>query len=186
MARGIGARREFCSVPLSRCVEVEVMFRRSQSRSAILKMAVTAAFMFGSGTNAAWAADDEPGADQTRPAQDPGTEVAALQVESNSMPVSASGQIAVKDKTTGKLRAPTAEEAAELSKASAQQPAGRAAAPEVRVSASGVMSATLGEEYENYEVAGIGADGKLVRDCVDGSQEAQDRLKTPPAALEKE
>lgn len=136
---------------------------RSNSFGSCLATAVTAALALGMTASAAWAAD--------------GTTDAM------------SGQVVVIDKQTGKLRGPTAEEAAELaakSRKSSDTSSTTAVAPTVHISASGVMSAELGEEYESTEIAQIGPDGKLVYSCIHGPEAAKSQLTNPPAALETE
>jgi hypothetical protein len=101
------------------------------------------------------------------------------------------GQIAVKDAKTGKLREPTAEEAAELSKQAAKDRQLKLAptqpkTPTIQTSPSGTKSMVLGDEYMNYEVVRVGPDGKLVHDCVHGAKAAEATLKQIPAELETE
>lgn len=139
------------------------MHGRSKSFDSCLAMAVATALALGMTASAAWAAD--------------GTTDAM------------SGQVVVIDKQTGKLRGPTAQEAAELaekSRKSSDTSSTTAVAPTVRIDASGVMSAELGEEYDSTEVAHIGPDGKLVYSCVHGPEAAKSHVANPPAALETE
>ena len=88
-------------------------------------------------------------------------------------------QIAI-DPATGKLRAPSPEEARELGREFGVLRA-RATGP-VRLikHANGGLTAEVPEQFENYSVATIGADGKLVFGCVDhGAIESW--LAAPPA-----
>lgn len=75
------------------------------------------------------------------------------------------------DPATGELRAPTAEEAAELARAIAPRAARRAqAAREVTVSASGNLLYELGEEGMVDVVVRTGPDGRLVFLCTPRSE----------------
>lgn len=105
-------------------------------------------------------------------------------------PAETAGQAGVKayiDPATGKLREPTAEDAAAA--AAGRQALRAAPAPLVVQHPSGMMSAELGEEYMNDVVVQKSADGKLVYKCVPRSQrEKALATPAPPAKpeLEKE
>jgi hypothetical protein len=75
------------------------------------------------------------------------------------------------DPATGELRAPTAEEAAELARAIAPRGERRAqAAREVMVSADGILTYELGEEGMVDAVVRTGSDGKPVFLCTPRSE----------------
>ena len=74
------------------------------------------------------------------------------------------------DPATGELRAPTAEEAAELARAIAPRARRAQAAREVMVSASGIQYYELGEEGMQDVVVRTGADGKPVFLCTPRSE----------------
>lgn len=78
-----------------------------------------------------------------------------------------SGLLAAKDPATGQLRAPTAEEAAQLQSTSAPSTkAGARKAMPVRQLANGAFAVTLDSSYEMASVAVKRADGKVVTACV--------------------
>ena len=88
------------------------------------------------------------------------------------------------DPATGELRAPTAEEAAELARAIAPRAVRRAqAAREVTVSASGNLLYELGEEGMQDVVVRTGSDGKPVFLCTPRSETP--RALTRPLAPKK-
>ena len=74
-----------------------------------------------------------------------------------------------KDRTTGKLRAPTGEEVAELDATAPPEPEAKV---EVRTSASGVKSAKLNEAFMSYSLVHKDASGTLTEQCVTGETAA--------------
>ncbi|MFL6673786.1 MAG: post-PEP-CTERM-1 domain-containing protein [Massilia sp.] len=99
-------------------------------------------------------------------------------------PASAAGQdgmVVVRDPQTGQMRTPTAAEMQALR----QQPAAAVrgpgpSAPFTRPNGTRVVQ--LGERGMVYEVATRDAQGKLVRQCVQGERAAVDALAQPIAA----
>jgi hypothetical protein len=86
------------------------------------------------------------------------------------------GMVVVRDPQTGKLRAPTADE---LKALRAQTPSAALAAPRQPATVSrgdGSRGVRLGEGNMVYEVVTRGADGKLTRECVEGSTGATQAL----------
>lgn len=107
------------------------------------------------------------------PAAAPLTKQSPVQLDS------AQAKQVVRDKETGKLRAPSEEEAAEMAATAKANRAARGlpdpetAAPAivVRQHAGGMMSAVLGLEHMVTITAARGADGKLVRGHRDAAHE---------------
>lgn len=96
-----------------------------------------------------------------------------------------SGQVVVRDADTGKLRAPTAEEANALS-ASGKSNSRRAATVEPttlsRSHWSGARGARLTDEFMSYSVVVRQADGTLATLCFETREAADAALKAAPAA----
>lgn len=90
------------------------------------------------------------------------------------------GMVVVRDPLTGKLRAPTPDEARLLR---ARTPAGTALAaprqPSLVTGPGGARGVRLGDKTMVYEVVTRGADGTLSRQCVQGDGAAQDALHRP-------
>lgn len=87
--------------------------------------------------------------------------------------------VVVRDPETGKLRAPTAADLEALGARASRQAEvriGAAAAPLQKAHASGARGARLTDEFMSYSVVTRAADGRLVKQCVDGAQNV-------PAAL---
>ena len=109
-------------------------------------------------------------------------------------PAETAGQAGMKayiDPATGKLREPTAEDAAAAAAAAAKSRQAQAARPEPVVvqHASGMVSAELGEEYMEDVVVRKNADGTLAFQCVPRSR--TEKVLTKPGSpakpeLEKE
>jgi len=109
-------------------------------------------------------------------------------------PAEAAGQAGMKayiDPATGKLREPTAEDAAAAAAAAAKSRQAQAARPEPVVvqHSSGMVSAELGEEYMEDVVVRKNADGTLAFQCVPRSR--TEKVLTKPGSpakpeLEKE
>ena len=109
-------------------------------------------------------------------------------------PAEIAGQAGMKayiDPATGKLREPTAEDAAAVAAAAAKSRQAQAARPEPVVvqHASGMVSAELGEEYMEDVVVRKNADGTLAFQCVPRSR--TEKVLTKPGSpakpeLEKE
>jgi len=114
-----------------------------------------------------------------------GTLTALLLLAIFSMHARAAGQegmVVVRDPQTGKLRAPTADE---LKALRAQAPSAALAAPRQPATVSrgdGSRGVRLGEGNMVYEVVTRGADGKLTRECVEGSTGAAQALDHAGAA----
>ncbi|WP_296943086.1 post-PEP-CTERM-1 domain-containing protein [uncultured Massilia sp.] len=90
------------------------------------------------------------------------------------------GMVVVRDPQTGKLRAPTAEEARALRAKTPRDAAiGAARAPQVVAGRAGARGVRLGEKSMVYDVVTRDADGKLSSQCVHGAQAAQDALHRP-------
>lgn len=92
------------------------------------------------------------------------------------------GMVVARDPQTGQLRAPTADELKALRQQSQQGQAammGKAAveAPATVTRTDGVRQVRLGERGMVYSVVTRDADGKLVRQCVQGEQAAQEAIK---------
>ena len=108
-----------------------------------------------------------------------GTLAALLLLAFFSMHARAAGQegmVVVRDPQTGKLRAPTADE---LKALRAQTPSAALTAPRQPATVSrgdGSRGVRLGERNMVYEVVTRGADGKLTRECVQGSTGATHAL----------
>lgn len=91
----------------------------------------------------------------------------------------ADGMIAVRDPVTGQLRAPTAEELADLqaksqaAKSSRMRALSVAPAPVERVNASGARGVRPGPEHISYSVVTRNADGSLSSSCVQGLDKAE-------------
>jgi hypothetical protein len=97
----------------------------------------------------------------------------------------------VRDKETGHLRAPNADEAAAMGQKAQQRRlaaesarvggrAADAATPLLRAHASGARSVRLTADFSSYAVVVRQADGSLAQRCTDGAEAAIDALK--PAA----
>lgn len=85
----------------------------------------------------------------------------------------------VRDAATGKLRAPTAEEAAELAATpapSAARSARRAAPVEVQ-HANGAVSLEVDDSLLMYSVARRNADGSITTECVPGGKAARSLVR---------
>ena len=114
-----------------------------------------------------------------------GTLAALCVMAAFSMHAKAAGQegmVVVRDPQTGKLRAPTADE---LKALRAQTPSAALAAPRQSATVSrgdGSRGVRLGEGNMVYEVVTRGADGKLTRECVEGSTGAAQALDHAGAA----
>lgn len=94
------------------------------------------------------------------------------------------------DEETGEFRAPTAEEAAELSAAMQRMlsPASRSASAETvsqRKLANGAVGARLGASQMVFTVATIGADGKITQSCAHGPEQAKEYLHNHVATAEE-
>ena len=107
-------------------------------------------------------------------------------------PAETAGQAGMKayiDPATGKLREPTAEDAAAAAAAAAKSRQAQAARPEPVVvqHSSGMVSAELGEEYMEDVVVRKNADGTLAFQCVPRSQaqKASDKQTDKPAPQAK-
>jgi hypothetical protein len=98
------------------------------------------------------------------------------------------GMVVVKDKQTGKMRAPTPEELRALR---AKTPAaagltGAPAAPKTLTRRDGARGVRLGEKTLVYDVVTRGEDGKLSEQCVQGEDAARDSVQHPVNAEQKE
>lgn len=121
------------------------------------------------------------------PAAKPAQSVSPAQPASQAAP----GMVIVRDAATGRLRAPTRDEAGEIGRKAASEARARAAARNVRrsgavasdaiatdssavtfVTASGVRGARLDESSYAYAVVSRKADGTLAMGCVDGADQA--------------
>ena len=119
---------------------------------------------------------------KTRAVRKPGT--TARSANASGTFVHTSGMKAAIDPATGRLVRPTAEQVRELD---AQAGVRRAAdddpsrgIPVIRL-ANGAELAQLDERFQEFEVARIGADGKLVRACVQGPAAAAKFRADAPA-----
>lgn len=136
---------------------------RSRSVSLGLALAVTAALA----PTVAHAAD--------RPAP------ADIRVE-----VAGTGMQVAIDPQTGRLRPTTAAEARQLLRAlQTQMQAAPRRATAATQHADGTLSVVLGEDSLQMFLAKVGADGALVRACVDSIEAAEQFLMTPAATLEE-
>ena len=84
----------------------------------------------------------------------------------------------VRDPETGKLRAPTADEARDLDAREPRGAALRRAAPRARVLNNGTIALEVGEDHMMSSVARVNADGSLDRYCVPAGK-AQAVLNAP-------
>ena len=118
-------------------------------------------------------------------------EAAKAQAETPAETAGQAGMKAYIDPATGKLREPTAEDAAAAAAAAAKSRQAQAARPEPVVvqHSSGMVSAELGEEYMEDVVVRKNADGTLAFQCVPRSR--TEKVLTKPGSpakpeLEKE
>jgi len=88
-----------------------------------------------------------------------------------------SSQIVVRDAATGRLRAPTAEEARELQPRADAVRDAASARTLPRVHASGARGARLSDAFMNYSVMVRQPDGSLVEQCFGSREEAESALK---------
>lgn len=101
-----------------------------------------------------------------------------------------SGMIVHIDPKTGRMRPPTPEETAELSRALARRmeiSSASAAAHSEEHLANGAVMIELDPAFHDFTVGRRAADGTLVTDCVHGAEIALEVVKTPveaPAARE--
>lgn len=92
------------------------------------------------------------------------------------------GMRAFKDKETGRLRNPTAQEMADM--AAADAAAAPAAAPEavsVRTLSNGMTAATVGESFMSYSVATKSSTGHIHTDCAADAHKADAAIHADPA-----
>jgi hypothetical protein len=130
--------------------------------------------------------------------------IAALALSGSAFAADQQGMSVVKDAATGQLRAPTADEAAQLQAIRAQQRAAASAAAANRSGlargasaaatvapgttiqhANGAVEMTVDSEQLSYSVVTKDADGKLVLQCVTGTT-AADKAMSTPATQSKE
>lgn len=99
----------------------------------------------------------------------------------------AQAQVVVRDAETGKLRAPTAAEAAELfrdkaaSKATIKPGARSVVAGVKRAMPGGGVAVTLDESTMVYSVARVNAEGAVERECIAGADAATQLVQAPKA-----
>lgn len=123
--------------------------------------------------------------------------IAALALSGSAFAADQQGMSVVKDAATGQLRAPTADEAAQLQTIRAQQRAAASAAanrsglargasaaatvaPGTTIQhANGAVEMTVDSEQLSYSVMTKDADGKLVLQCVTGATAAEKAMSTP-------
>lgn len=96
------------------------------------------------------------------------------------------GMVVVRDAQTGKLRAPTPDEAKALRARTPAAGLAPAREPAVTTRRDGARGVRLGEKTMVYEVVTRGADGSLSSQCVHGDQAAQDALTRPAPQAHKE
>lgn len=96
------------------------------------------------------------------------------------------GMVVVRDAQTGKLRAPTPDEAKALRARTPAAALAPAREPAVTTRRDGARGVRLGERTMVYEVVTRGADGSLSSQCVHGDQAAQDALTRPAPQEHKE
>lgn len=96
------------------------------------------------------------------------------------------GMVVVRDAQTGKLRAPTPDEAKALRARTPSASLAPERAPSVVSRPGGARGVRLGERTMVYEVVTRGADGSLSSQCVHGDQAAQDALTRPAPQEHKE
>lgn len=97
-------------------------------------------------------------------------------------PLTASaGMRAFKDKETGRLRNPTAQEMEELAAEESAAPTAAPAAITVRTLTNGMKVATLDESFLTYSVATKSASGRVTTDCVENSHQADAAIHAAPA-----
>jgi hypothetical protein len=108
------------------------------------------------------------------------SQAAAPAVESPA--AAAAGMRAFKDKETGKLRHPSAQEMAEMAADdAAAAPAAAPAAMSVRTLSNGMITATLDESFMSYSVATKSSTGHVHADCAADAHEANAAIQAVPA-----
>lgn len=93
--------------------------------------------------------------------------------------------VVVRDPETGMLRAPTAAELEAMAARASRQAEvriGAAAAPQQKAHASGARGVRLTDDFMSYAVVTRAADGRLVKQCVDGAQNIPAALDAAPNA----
>jgi hypothetical protein len=95
-------------------------------------------------------------------------------------PSPAMGQMVVRDAATGRLRGPTAEEAAALHAASRQGLRAARAGNVTRVHRSGATGARLDDSAMSYLVVVKQPDGRLAEYCFESQAAAEAALANPP------
>lgn len=101
-------------------------------------------------------------------------------VESSA--AASAGMRAFKDKETGRLRNPTAQEMSEMANdAAAAAPAAAPEAVSVRTLRNGMTAATLDESFMSYSVATKSSTGHVHTDCAADAHEAAATIHAVPA-----
>ena len=96
------------------------------------------------------------------------------------------GMVVVRDTQTGKLRAPTAEEARALQAKTPAAALAGASRPTAIAGRAGARGVRLGENSMVYEVVTRDADGKLSGQCLHGDEAAHDALHRSSAQANRE
>lgn len=127
--------------------------------------------------------------------------ITALALSGSAFAAGQQGLTVVKDPATGQLRAPTADEAAQLNALAAQNKATAFAGKSSRLAATaataiapgttiyhadGSVEMTVDPESLSYSVMTKDADGKLVLQCVTGVTAATKAMSTPATTESKE
>ncbi len=110
----------------------------------------------------------------------------STQVPKAAAVVSADSAVVTKDKRTGKLRPATAQEQKELQDEAAATAVRAAPAPTLqKFHASGATGARLTDEFMSTSIAVRNADGKIVKQCIDGNHAGHTHAQ-PVTQLETE
>ena len=130
------------------------------------------------------AAEEAP-APEGSPAADT---TATAEPENTYQPFTVLGMKVWIDPETGQMRAPTAEEAAQLAATAQQQFRTRTAAPAAapKTHANGAVSVRLDPSLMDFSVARVTSDGKTHFDCVDSLEAATALIGTQVAEPEEE
>lgn len=102
------------------------------------------------------------------------------------VPVNRGGLVAGVDPATGKVRQPTAEEIQALSEAMNKMFSRSAASVTVTEYSDGMISAELGDAFQNMTLVRINPDGSKSEACVEGLEQALEFFAVAPRPLYEE
>ena len=107
---------------------------------------------------------------------EPTTQEAVVEAEGEMLPVR--GMQVFKDADTGEMRAPTAKEAAELSKQLREMFGGKKAAqPQGFMLKNGTTMWNIDPSYFKFSVARVEADGTVTTDCIQGPEKTLEYIE---------